>query len=239
MTGVRARGRRYTQRVVHQGSVSCGSPVGMRGGPGGTLPLRSGLAQPFGPPAIVVSSTPADQPEACARELLRERKSWARRPPLSAGQQRCCRSPRRRSRRRSARPRRRPEEVVRHDVADAGGARAVVVLDVVAVAAVRDHVVPHDVVVGGQRAVAREDDPFAVSDDQVPVDQRPVGVRVELDPAVGVVVDLVVGDSRVAGVARDRDRDRGSATGACRSCGSGCRRSRCLRSRSRARASRG
>ena len=45
--------------------------------------------------------------------------------------------------------------------------------------------------------VAAEDDPLAVAVDHVALDQGALSVGVELDPAVGVLVDPVVADDRV------------------------------------------
>ena len=67
---------------------------------------------------------------------------------------------------------------------------------------VGDHVAGHEVVAGDGRPDAGEDDPIAVRVDHVAGDRRAVGVRVELDAAVGIVIDPVAAHQRVAGLGK-------------------------------------
>ena len=72
-------------------------------------------------------------------------------------------------------------------------------LDVVADPGVGDDVVLDHVVGRGVRAGTADDHAGAVAIDDVAGDERALGVRVELDAAVGVVVDVVVADDDVVG----------------------------------------
>ncbi len=73
-------------------------------------------------------------------------------------------------------------------------------LDVETLVGVGDDVPGNEIVVRRRARPSPEDHSLPVAVDDVPGHDRPVGVGVELDAAVGIAVDQVVPDHRAVGV---------------------------------------
>jgi hypothetical protein len=102
------------------------------------------------------------------------------------------------------------DAVVSDDVAVAWwGAVGVRALDVVAKGGTRDQAVLNHVVTRGLAEISGEDHLLAVGVDHVCLDERILGARLKLDPAVGVVIDHVAQDLCGASPPRYKSSDRG------------------------------